>query len=253
MQALHGMPKEIAWNNLVPGIPNLKDVFWIVLTHLIDMMSAGQIDNTVGMRNPSCDGLTTGQKNFKDRIERDIELVKSGRGLRCLQCEDLNKWVGEDMPNFHFKSLCPGSMGDDRRIYDSIVIERMEVYKVMWAKGKWLDNVQERYHCGIIVKNGEFPQQQFREVGFQGLPEKVKLAKEAILDRIVSFFLPSMPVTLILIFFSRLTGRHHQSQRTRTGVLPEASTITKAEAGVETGVVAGVVAEAVEATEVADF
>jgi hypothetical protein len=60
MQALHGMPKEITLNNLVPGIPNLKDVFWIIPTHLIDMMNAGQISNTVGMRNPSYDGLTTG-------------------------------------------------------------------------------------------------------------------------------------------------------------------------------------------------
>jgi hypothetical protein len=62
----------------------------------------------------------------------------------------------------------------------------------MWAKGKWLDNVQEKYHCSIIAKNGECSQQQFREIGFHGLPEKVKLAKEAILDRIVSICLPCL-------------------------------------------------------------
>jgi hypothetical protein len=46
--------------------------------------------------------------------------------------------------------------------------------------------MEEKYFCEITVPDKDFSQAVVREIGFYGLPEKVKLAKEAISDRVVS-------------------------------------------------------------------
>lgn len=195
MEALHGLHKDVSLTERTCGIPGLKEIFFVVPTHLTDisnayMMEANQIKNNIGMREATSEGLADGQVTFTRRIRSDIERVMSGAGLR--RCGgDLNKWVGDDMPTFRFVNFCPRPDIKQNKIHDAIVIDESTEGKVWkltrWANGKAKDEIQDKYQCLIEVPEKEFNQQPYQEIGFWGTPDKVEFAKAAVIEHLVSY------------------------------------------------------------------
>ncbi len=192
MEALHCIPKEIALNHLVPGVPKLKEIFWIVPTDLMDM-AAGQIPNKIGMRQPRHNGLTDGQVKFRTRICINVNSILSGQGLRRLTGEK-NRWVGNNQPKFFLGSFCPYTLPGDKKVYDSILIPEKVLWKVKWNYGGYIRSVESKYRCTITIPDKKYPVQKMREIGLFGFPPDLEYVKKNIVDRVISgaTFIPAI-------------------------------------------------------------
>ncbi|CZS92134.1 uncharacterized protein RAG0_02629 [Rhynchosporium agropyri] len=109
VQALPGMHEDVAWTNIAAGIPALKEVSFVVPSHLLQDI-AGKIDTSITFRPARGDGLTKGQVRVKYNFQREVDQITVG-GIpdRCSMDGTMNSWVGDKKPSFRVVSLAQKS------------------------------------------------------------------------------------------------------------------------------------------------
>lgn len=96
MQALHGILRDVAGTDMVYGVKDLKEVFFIVPTYLMPI-TPGTIDDNIWFRPACSSGMIVGQVNIKTRFEREVGLVNSGTPLP--NCGNLDNWTRTERNN----------------------------------------------------------------------------------------------------------------------------------------------------------
>ncbi|CZT43798.1 uncharacterized protein RSE6_03886 [Rhynchosporium secalis] len=121
VQALHGIHEDVAWTNTATGTPFLKEVSFVVPSHLLQDI-AGKIDTSITFSPARGDGLTKGQVRVKYNFQCEFDQITAG-GIpdRCSMDGTMNNWVGDNKAEllvclFDAKVLHPrhGFRVDDR-------------------------------------------------------------------------------------------------------------------------------------------
>jgi len=141
----------------------------------------GEFNHNVGMRPAVGNGITNGQKVWKNYIEDDIERVQSGLGLQQV---GENKWVGDDMSNFRWMSLAP--IPEAGKQYDSIWIKTKDVGKLKYKNWAIVRDTERESKCIIQVCEKDNVSSKEVEIGFYGTEQGIELAKEKIEKETVS-------------------------------------------------------------------
>lgn len=102
VQALHGIPRAIALNDMVPGSPSTKEVFLVVRSRR-DEYAPGEMPNTLTFRPILQDGLNEDQRDAKKYWEEQLRRVRRGLDFGC----GANRWNYRTIPDFKFVSLAP--------------------------------------------------------------------------------------------------------------------------------------------------
>lgn len=189
MQALHGFDESIS-SDFQVNI-GLKEVYFVVKSKLwpnaaqpYQSLGKGgvleprvQLNPQMTFRPATSNGLTNGQARFRTIVEAEIKNLKSGFGINGV---GVNKWVGGDLPNFHFVSVAPKTIASDSRVYDGTCVQRGIIRN--WEKNGWrfLRGVEKSSGCVIRVPPQEYHSEDPREIGFFGTRASVDSAKAAI-------------------------------------------------------------------------
>lgn len=187
MESLHGFDKSIVdWNSEAQfsGCPGLKEVYWVTPSHLWEPAPGRLNPDFQSFRAPSTDGITKGQKNFKDRIKYHIERVENDLVVGNV---GPNLWVGENKPTFEFVSLAPPEMAKtmetEGRVYEAFEIS-IQQHKYLGRRNfAAIIDIERRTGCDILLSKYDFPGEG-REVGFAGDKDAVTKARKAIENRL---------------------------------------------------------------------
>ncbi|KAJ5052153.1 uncharacterized protein L3040_001912 [Drepanopeziza brunnea f. sp. 'multigermtubi'] len=184
MQALHGRHEEVAWNELAPGVKGLKEVFFVVPTHLLPRSMAGKIDESMGFIPARGDGMTPGQVRVKKSIEKEVELVNAGSVLpNCSLEDEMNNWEGGNKPDFQFVSLVPKAA--EGKKFDTMMISVKDLPKLNGNCWAFMERVERSTKCHLKIPEQEFGGQEMREIGFYGTEAAIEKAYEMIIERLV--------------------------------------------------------------------
>ncbi|KAI9054732.1 hypothetical protein LZ554_001883 [Drepanopeziza brunnea f. sp. 'monogermtubi'] len=184
MQALHGRHKEVAWNELAPGVKGLKEVFFVVSTHLLPRSMAGKIDESMGFIPARGDGMTSGQVRVKKSIEKEVELVNAGSVLpNCSLKDEMNNWEEGNKPDFQFVSLVPKAAGGKK--FDTMMISVKDIPKLNGNYWAFMEKVERLTKCHLKIPEQDFGGQEMREIGFYGTEAAIEKAYEMITERLV--------------------------------------------------------------------
>lgn len=182
MQVLHGMDEAVAGNQLIPGGRFLRDIKFIVKTDLMQFKDGRQVTPNLSFRPAVGNGLTKGQGQLKNNLTLAIDRVLRGEGVLNT---GVNKWLGGSMPRFSFASFAPPT--DPGKVHDALVIPVKGVEKLNGNNWAFIQNLEKKTGCKILVCKKEYPVQPTIEIGIHGVRAKVLEAKKAINEQLVSF------------------------------------------------------------------
>lgn len=129
MQALHGIHKDMAWTEMASGVKGLKEVYFVVPTHLIPGI-AGKVDECIAFHPAHGNGLTTGQVKVKNSLQREVDLIEAGGILpRCSIGDTMNNSEGKNKPNFQFVTFAPKSHIQGKT-FDSMIVTKDDLPKL---------------------------------------------------------------------------------------------------------------------------
>ena len=188
-QALHGISAKVHNEEepIITGCPGLEHVLF-VQPSMFWPVEPGNVDSFVGFRPAVGDGITPGQKRFKESMLHMIEGVQNDIKLRGVgQEEEDNNWTGDKKPTFSFVSLAPRQVGVDRRVYDAMVIKGDEFRKLSRGRDRAIiDRFSTDNKCFVTWCKYDYRMQLEREIGFFGLREDIENLKVVVKERLVS-------------------------------------------------------------------
>lgn len=180
MQALHGIHKDVAWTERASGVKGLKEVFFVVPTHLIPGI-AGKVGESIGFRPARGSGLTSGQVRVKKVLQDEVDLVEAGGILPYCSFDDSMNNSGDNKPDFKFVTFTPKSFIDGM-IFDSMIIASDDLPKLNGQDWKSIKNVDRNSGCHVKIPKRDYQTQLSRGIGFygtkSGIEKAIKLIQE---------------------------------------------------------------------------
>ncbi|PVH86064.1 hypothetical protein DL98DRAFT_567922 [Cadophora sp. DSE1049] len=150
MQALHGIHKEVAWTERASGVKGLKEVFFVVPTHLIPGI-AGKVDESIGFRPARGCGLTSGQVKVKNNLQDEVDLIEAGGVLPYCSVDDsMNNWSRENKPEFKFVTFTPKSHIHGK-VFDLMIVSTEDLPKLNGHDWKFIKNVERKSGCHLKI------------------------------------------------------------------------------------------------------
>ncbi|KAK0102969.1 hypothetical protein ONS96_005587 [Cadophora gregata f. sp. sojae] len=167
MQALHGIHKDVAWTEMESGVKGLKEVFFVVPTHLIPGI-AGKVDESIGFRPARGSGLTSGQVKVKSNLQKEVDLIEAGGVLPYCSVDDsMNNWSGYNKPEFKFVTFTPKSRIGGK-IFDSMIVSSDGLPRINGRDWKFIKDVERKSGCHMEIPKRDYPTQPSREIGLYG-------------------------------------------------------------------------------------
>lgn len=159
---LHGKPEEIALNNLVPGAPSVKEVFFVVKSEAMKF-EAGAMSNNLTFRPAVHNGLTCGQERTKFALEREVDNVRSGAGIPSC---GVNRWDCGNYPGFNFVSLAPPlNYGRGRELmHDAVMVPTRDMGKLTYRNGQFLHDLAHKAGVNIVPAEKAYIGEKNREI-----------------------------------------------------------------------------------------
>jgi len=184
MQALHGIHKDVAWTERASGVKGLKEVFFVVPTHLIPGI-AGKVGESIGFRPARGSGLTSGQVRVKKVLQDEVDLVEAGGILPYCSFDDSMNNSGDNKPDFKFVTFTPKSFIDGM-IFDSMIIASDDLPKLNGQDWKSIKNVDRNSGCHVKIPKRDYQTQLSRGIGFYGTKSGIEKAIKLIQEQLVS-------------------------------------------------------------------
>ncbi|KAI9647661.1 hypothetical protein NHQ30_004046 [Ciborinia camelliae] len=187
MGVLHGKDEEIAMNKMVPGAPNVEEVFFVVKTECMKF-NVGAMPSNLTFRRAIHNGLTPGQEKNRINLENNIQQVRSGQGV--YGCGE-NRWDKGNYPEFSFMSLAPPlKNGRGKALkHDAIMVPTQDIGKLIYRNSEFLNDLGPKVKVDIIPSEKAYTGQKFREIGlYNGTEEGIEKAKEEIKKQLLIDF-----------------------------------------------------------------
>ncbi|QSZ31253.1 hypothetical protein DSL72_000816 [Monilinia vaccinii-corymbosi] len=184
---LHGKDEEIAMNDMVPGAPGVKEVFFVVETECMQF-EAGAMPSNLTFRPPIHNGLTNGQEREKTYLQAAIRQVRSGNGV--VNCGE-NRWNTDNYPDFNFVSLAPPLKVRSGKVlkHDSIMVPAKHASELIYPGSKFLYDLGQKTGVDIIHCEMIYQGLKEREIGlFNGTEEGIEKAKGEIKKQLLADF-----------------------------------------------------------------
>ncbi|KAL2061800.1 hypothetical protein VTL71DRAFT_7178 [Oculimacula yallundae] len=183
MEALHGRHKDVAWTDMAAGVKGLKEVSFVVPTHLLSG-TAGKVDDSITFRPARGNGLTKGQVSVKNDLQRQVDLVEAGGILPgCSMGNTMNNWAGDKKPSFQFVSFAPKAYTQGMG-FDSMIVASDDLLKLSGKYWQFVKNLEQVSRCRIKIPQQDYYSQPSREIGFYGTASGIEQAVKLIRDRL---------------------------------------------------------------------
>lgn len=194
IQALHGKPKEIALNDLVPGSESTREVFTVIKSHC-DKYGPGEMPNTLTFRPAVHDGPTYDDRDNKRQRWQKIDHVRQGLDIGC----GPNRWTNDNCPDFKFVHLAPQIKdGKGKKLkHDAMIVYLTDLQELLENDANFLENLQARTGVEIedssevlsiyMLNQHRRAYKQICEIGFyNGTNEQIEECKREIRAKCVS-------------------------------------------------------------------
>ncbi|KAH6716852.1 hypothetical protein BKA61DRAFT_654164 [Leptodontidium sp. MPI-SDFR-AT-0119] len=183
MQALHGIHKDVASTEMASGVKGLKEVNFVVPTHLIPGI-AGKVDEFIAFRPARGNGLTIGQVKIKNSLQRQVRSIEAGGVFQNCSIDDsMNNWAGENKLDFKFVAFAPKSPIQGM-IFDSMIITTNEIPKLSENDWQFIKNVEQWTGCHVKIQRNDYSAQPVREVDLYSTKSGVSEAFKHIRTRL---------------------------------------------------------------------
>ncbi|TGO37981.1 hypothetical protein BHYA_0084g00110 [Botrytis hyacinthi] len=178
MGILHGKDKKIARNSLVPGVPSVEEVFFVVKTECMKF-PAGQMASNLTFRPAIHNGLTESQQKKRTDFEAEVDKARAGEGVRACGA---NRW-NDKLPTFSFVSLAPPLKdGKGKNLqHDAIQVPTEHMGKLTYRSNEFLNELAVKANLKIVPAPKAYVGEKNREIGlYNGTEKGIELAKEEI-------------------------------------------------------------------------
>ncbi|TEY86539.1 hypothetical protein BOTCAL_0006g00190 [Botryotinia calthae] len=186
MGVLHGKDREIALNSLVPGVPSVEEVFFVVKTECMKF-PAGEMPSDLTFRSAIHNGLTQGQQKKRTEFEAEVDLARAGEGVSSCGA---NRWNGNP-PEFSFVSFAPPLKdGKGKNLkHDAIQVPTQHMGKLTYRNNEFLNDLAVKANLEIVPSQKAYVGERNREIGlYNGTDKGIKFAKEEIQKRLLVDF-----------------------------------------------------------------
>ncbi|TGO85152.1 hypothetical protein BPOR_0426g00090 [Botrytis porri] len=186
MGILHGKDKEIARNSLVPGVPSVEEVFFVVKTECMKF-PAGQMPSNLTFRPAIHNGLTQSQQKKRTDFEAEVDKARAGEGVRACGA---NRWI-DKRPTFSFVSLAPPLKdGKGKNLqHDAIQVPTEHMGKLTYRNNEFLNDLAVKANLEIVPAPKAYVGEKNREIGlYNGTEKGIELAKEEIQKQLLKDF-----------------------------------------------------------------
>jgi hypothetical protein len=165
------------WHN---GCPGLEKVF-IVVRSVLHEVPQGQMHAGTSFRPATTNGLSSHEQEWRNFLESSIRDVKRGSNIMY---PGYNRWVGDNIPEFHFVSFAPHALSDGT-IFDAIAVDLVASKYLFQEEWVFLKNEANIHGVTITVTElNKAPDLDQREIGIMGPKKGVKLAKMATQNKV---------------------------------------------------------------------
>ena len=191
--ALHGIDRANFTDGLSTfhnGCPGVKNIYMVTDTQQCQL-AGGDVDYGIGLRAATTCGLTHKQTHERYLLERRMDRIGDGDPMSSY---DEIRWVGDQLPKFHFSSLAPQSYSEDL-VYDSMGINSAAIEYLAHPDFDFLKYLQENYHLtiGTWTSPGKLKLPETRdrllgqyvfEICFEGSRDGIIQSKRAIEEKL---------------------------------------------------------------------
>ncbi|TGO14269.1 hypothetical protein BTUL_0055g00180 [Botrytis tulipae] len=178
MGILHGKDREIALNLLVPGVPSVEEVFFVVKTECMKF-PPGQMPSNLTFRPAIHNGLTRSQQRKRTGFQTEVDQARAGAGVPSC---GTNRW-NDHPPTFSFVSLAP-PLKDGRGKslkHDAIQVPGEQLGKWTYWNSEFLTDLAVKANLEIVPSAKAYAGEINREIGlYNGTEKGIELAKEEI-------------------------------------------------------------------------
>ncbi|KAF7913429.1 hypothetical protein BELL_0064g00020 [Botrytis elliptica] len=178
MGILHGKDREIALNSLVPGVPSVEEVFFVVKTECMKF-PPGRVPSNLTFRPAIHNGLTRGQQRKRTESQAEVDIARAGEGVPGC---GTNRW-NDHPPTFSFVSMAPPlkyGKGKDLK-HDALHVPSEQLGKLTYHNNKFLVDLAVRANLEIVPSARAYAGELNREIGlYNGTEKGIELAKEEI-------------------------------------------------------------------------
>lgn len=195
--ALHGKDREIAFNDLVPGAPHTKEVFFVVKTECMKF-EAGDMPSDLTFRPAIHQGLTPGQEKTYSNLQGSIQAIRAGEAIPG--CGE-NRWDRGNYPDFKFVSLAPPLKDGRGKVlkHDAIQVPTQDIGKLIYRKNEFLTDLANKTGVEIVPSDKAYVGQKNREIGlYNGTEEGIAKVKEAIREQLVCLMIKKIDGRLLI-------------------------------------------------------
>ncbi|KAF5875842.1 uncharacterized protein Bfra_002238 [Botrytis fragariae] len=196
MGILHGKDRVVARNSLVPGVPSVEEVFFVVKTECMKF-PARQMPSNLTFRPAIHNGLTQSQQKKRTDFEAEVDKARAGEGVRACGA---NRW-NDHLPTFSFVSLAPPLIdGKGKNLkHDAIQVPTEHMGKLTYRNNEFLTDLAVKANLEIVPAPKAYVGEKNREIGlYNGTEKGIELAKEEIQKQ------------LLVDFNSNRRGPNHQ-------------------------------------------
>ncbi|KAF7922345.1 uncharacterized protein EAE97_011087 [Botrytis byssoidea] len=186
MGILHGKDMTIARNSLVPGVPSVEEVFFVVKTECMKF-PAGQMPSTLTFRPAIHNGLTQSQQQKRTDFEAEVVKARAGEGVRACGA---NRW-NDKLPDFSFVSLAPSLKDGKGKIlqHDAVQVPTEHMGKLTYRSNEFLNELAVKANLEIVPAPKAYVGEKNREIGlYNGTEKGIELAKEEIQKQLLKDF-----------------------------------------------------------------
>ncbi|KAK6609598.1 hypothetical protein H4I96_03529 [Botrytis cinerea] len=186
MGVLHGKDEEIALNTLVPGVPSVEEVFFVVKTECMKF-PAGEMPSDLTFRPAIHNGLTQSQQKKRTEFEGEVDLARAGEGVSSCGA---NRW-NANPPKFSFVSFAPPLKdGKGRNLkHDAIQVPTQHMGKLTYRNNEFLTDLAVKANLEIVPSQKAYVGERNCEIGlYNGTEKGIELAKEEIQKQLLVDF-----------------------------------------------------------------
>ena len=170
---------EKKWN----GCPGLREVYFVVKSDSLQL-DVGAIDASITFRPATTGGMTEDQISKKQYLEFRVTCM--GRYINGIRAEEW-KWF-KDPPKFHFVSLAsPIVKRPDYRIHSTMSVKREGIKRLEQNNWSFVKGLESRTECHITIPENPLRGRRPLEIGFFGTKANVAKAKQAIMEKAMTY------------------------------------------------------------------
>jgi hypothetical protein len=165
------------------GCPGLREVYFVVKSDSLQL-DVGAIDASIIFRPATTDGMTKDQISKKQGLEFEVGYMRRRGGLIAIE---EYKW-SDDLPKIHFVSLASLVIKrPDYRIYSTMSVKQEGIKRLEQNNWSFVKRLESRTECHITIPENPLRGRRPLEIGFFGTKANVAKAKQAIMEKAMTY------------------------------------------------------------------